>query len=356
MPRGAATPLQHKRWSQKNWALPGLVFVSAFAMSAACGSQGPDLPGGNCPDNSDDPVATATTATTGTTATTATTGAGGTTASSTAATTAASSGAGAGPAKYELPAADEIATRLHSCHKLQLSTVGTFLANRGVAIPLTNGMDTAATQVSIFGAMQTLGSIFGGSNAACEMADTANAGSGPTNDPLCPSTEVCFCNQSDKAGANNKNCLDAGGTNAPRGYCVSKPPNAGFLYFTGQDAFGVPKLDSRLSENDEHTTASALRLMDIFIQAAPQIVANIGSPIKAPACTVNGTNQPMFDASDGSCVEEAVSCLIGTPASDDHMLLCNLILQKATPNDPTDLSKKRNLAVAALLSAAHSCE
>jgi hypothetical protein len=95
--------------------------------------------------------------------------------------------------------------------------------------------------------------------------------------------------------------------------------------------------------------------MDIFIQSAPQIITNISDPLKAPACTLSGKNMPMF-ASDGSCVEESVSCLIGTPATDDHMLLCNLILQKAKPGDASDLSKKRNIAVAVLLSAAHSCQ
>ena len=32
-----------------NWALPGVVFVGAFAMSAACGSEAPDISGSDCP-------------------------------------------------------------------------------------------------------------------------------------------------------------------------------------------------------------------------------------------------------------------------------------------------------------------
>jgi hypothetical protein len=38
------------------------------------------------------------------------------------------------------------------------------------------------------------------------------------------------------------------------------------------------------------------------------------------------------------------------------MLLCNLIVQKANQADQSDVMKKRNIAVAALLSAAHSCQ
>jgi hypothetical protein len=131
--------------------------------------------------------------------------------------------------------------------------------------------------------------------------------------------------------------------------------SAGALYSGGQDAFSVPKLDSRRGEKDGHTTASAMKLFDVFVQAAPEIVANISSPQLAPACTINGQNPEMF-AADGSCIEEAVSCLIGYPATEDHMLLCNLIVDKADPGDAADVSNKRHIAVATLLSAAHSCE
>src|SRR5206468_1242486 len=126
------------------------------------------------------------------------------------------------------------------------------------------------------------------------------------------------------------------GNGGPSGYCVSKPATPMLLYITGKEALGVPKLDSRIGEKDEHTTASAVRLMDIFVQAAPQIIANIGNPLKAPACTHNGVNKPMFDLSDGSCVAQSLTCLLGEPASDDHLLLCNLIVQKANPADPAD--------------------
>ncbi len=255
---------------------------------------------------------------------------------------------------YDVPTPDEISSRLHSCHKLSYSQLGNFLRARGVAVPFGNVSDVRTTQVSVFGMTQTLGSIFGGSGASCEMAVTVANG---TNDPTCQGNEVCFCNQDDKMNQVNRSCLDVGNNSpdAADGYCVAKPATAGYLYFTGKDALGVPKLDSRLGEKDEHTTASAMRLMDIFVQSAPQIIANISDPSKAPACTLNGKNKPMF-AADGSCVEESVSCLIGIPATEDHMLLCNLLVGKANPNDTTDVMKKRNIAVSVLLSAAHSCQ
>lgn len=129
-------------------------------------------------------------------------------------------------------------------------------------------------------------------------------------------------------------------------------PFAGQLYRDAKDALGVPVFDSRLSEKDKHTTASALKLFDIFVQAAPEIITNIQNQ---PACQIGGQGHPMFD-SNGSCVEESVSCLLGYPATADHMLLCNLIVEKADPTNSTDVMKKQRIAVATLLSAAHTCE
>jgi hypothetical protein len=356
------------REKRLSWALPGIVFASAFAMSAACGSQGPgDIGSAECPKDN---------GTTGVTTTGAgTTGAGGTTTTTTTTTTSATTSTGSGMMQqaYDPPSAEEIASRLHSCHKLPFNVLATMLQRRGVAmvtVPTTPLFTTAAqantydgknTPVMSFGQSTTLGKLLGGSNAACELG-TNIAGNGPGN---CTAGEVCFCNQDDKRGGDPNNtipttCIDSinngSPVDAPDGYCVAKPATSMYLFLSGKEMWGVPKLDSRTGESDEHTTASAMRLMDIFVQAAPQIIANIGDPVKAPACTVGGVNKPMFDPADGSCNADAVSCLIGQPASDDHLLLCNLILQKANPVDQADVDKKRRLAVAALLSAAHSCE
>ena len=324
----------------------GLLFSVILVGSFACGSNSPDIGENECPDQNE--VVSSTT-TTQVSSVVVTTGAGGSI------NVSASSSTGGEPQqKFDVPSSDEIMSRLHSCHKLSYQQLGNFLRSRGASIPPGNVSDVRTTQVSILGVTQTLGSIFGGSGTSCEMAVTTANG---TNDPICPAGEVCFCNQDDKMNQVNRSCLDVGNNSpdAADGYCVSKPATAGYLYFSGKDALGVPKLDSRLGEKEEHSTASAMKLMDIFIQAAPQIIANIGDQTKAPACTLNGKNKPMF-AADGSCVEESVSCLIGTPATEDHMLLCNLLVSKADKSNLSDVIKKRNIAVAVLLSAAHSCQ
>lgn len=326
--------------------------ISIFAVFTACGTTPPEIGSSDCPQ---DEPSTATVSTVVSNSSSVT-GVGGS--SSSATTSSAGVGGMSMLPEYDTPGSDEINSRLHSCRKLSYLQLGNFLKNRGVAVPINASSDLKNTVVNVFGVNQTLSQLFGGNGAVCEMADTVANGSGSVNDPLCSQNEVCFCNQDDKQNDVNRTCLDVGNNSpdAKDGYCVSKLSTAGYLYFTGKNALGVPKLDSRLAEKDEHTTASAMKMMDIFIQSSQQIISNITDPVKAPACTLNGKNRPMFDPADGSCVEESVSCLIGQPATDDHMLLCNLIIQKAKPGDQADLNKKRSIAVAVLLSAAHSCQ
>lgn len=130
------------------------------------------------------------------------------------------------------------------------------------------------------------------------------------------------------------------------------PKTAGQLYATGGDALGIAKFDAREAEANFHTTSGATKLFDIFIQASPEIIANIQN---ADACKINGVGKPMFDATDGTCVRETLSCLMGRPATADDLILCN---QLASSHDGTqaDIDRKRQLAVAVFLSAAHTCE
>jgi len=132
-----------------------------------------------------------------------------------------------------------------------------------------------------------------------------------------------------------------------------KPPTAGELYMNGGDALGVARYDAREGETYFHTTAGATKLFDIFVQAAPEMIANIAS---APACQVNGGGFPMFSPVDGSCVEQSLTCIMGRPATSDDLILCNLMLNQANKADPADVDLKRVITVAAFLSAAHSCE
>jgi hypothetical protein len=95
------------------------------------------------------------------------------------------------------------------------------------------------------------------------------------------------------------------------------------------------------------TAAGAAKQFDIFVQAAPEIIAAMPT---LPHCQEAGVGVAMFDDA-GQCNEPAVTCLIGRPATAEHLALCNSVV--ASASDPT---KGQAIAVAALLSAAHSCE
>jgi hypothetical protein len=148
------------------------------------------------------------------------------------------------------------------------------------------------------------------------------------------------------------NFLSARGVNLAK---TSTPPSAGQLYAGAVDAMGMPKVDSRTREPSFLTTAAATKLFDIFVQAALEIIPNISDPTKAPACTLSGANSPMFDAT-GACVENSITCLIGRPATPNDVILCNLLVSQADPTNPADVARKQQIAVATMLSAAHTCE
>jgi hypothetical protein len=122
---------------------------------------------------------------------------------------------------------------------------------------------------------------------------------------------------------------------------------AGGLYTGGDQALGAPNYAARSRESIDLTTAGASRLFDIFVAAAPEIIAQM--PLRTE-CMIGGIGTEMFDPS-GACNADGISCLTGVPATPSHIELCNLTVQRAS--DP-ELGK--NMAVAVLAAAAHTCE
>lgn len=130
---------------------------------------------------------------------------------------------------------------------------------------------------------------------------------------------------------------------APQG----KPPTAGQLWKAAGPTIGAPNYATRTRELLTQTTAGATKVMDIFLMAAPEIIAAMPS---LKACQVNGQPTRMFDAMSGACTYEGVLCLTGTPASAGQVDLCNQLLKDV----PGAIGQQ--IAVAALLSAAYTCE
>lgn len=127
----------------------------------------------------------------------------------------------------------------------------------------------------------------------------------------------------------------------------SGPLSAASILAAGRGALGAADYDARVGERITWTTAGATKLFDIFIQAAPQIIANLPA---APLCQGGGANLSLFSVK-GACNRDAVTCLIGFPPSEDHLIACESLVTSAST-----IERGQQIAVAALLSAAYSCE
>jgi hypothetical protein len=123
--------------------------------------------------------------------------------------------------------------------------------------------------------------------------------------------------------------------------------SAGQIYGDADQALGVANYAARISETTDLTTASAAKLFDIFVAAAPEIIAEMPN---RPECTVAGVGARMFNDA-GQCSPDGISCLIGLPATPGHVELCNQIVNNASTPE-----QGRVIAVAALAAAAHTCE
>lgn len=124
------------------------------------------------------------------------------------------------------------------------------------------------------------------------------------------------------------------------------PPPAGELLAGGGDALGGANYASRTGEAITWTNSAATKFQDIFVMAAPEIIAALP---EAAHCQIDGVGPQMFDGD--TCNEDAISCLIGRPARAAHLAICNSLIA-----DAADKQQGKVIAVAALLSAAHTCE
>lgn len=106
-------------------------------------------------------------------------------------------------------------------------------------------------------------------------------------------------------------------------------------------ALGGPNYDGRVGEAIVGSTASASKMMDIFAMSSYDLTATgwTGS-----AC---GTAQIL--GADGKFTKDGLSCVMGKPATDQHVAIANDAITK----NPTDGAK---IAISALLSAAHLCQ
>jgi hypothetical protein len=123
--------------------------------------------------------------------------------------------------------------------------------------------------------------------------------------------------------------------------------SAGRMWRESDQALAAPNYGARQREGRELSTATASKMFDIYVQAAPEIIAAM--PTRAE-CTVAGVGTEMFNASN-QCNADGIACLLGVPATPSHLELCNLTVSRAS-----DVEKGKRIAVASLLAAGQTCE
>jgi hypothetical protein len=124
--------------------------------------------------------------------------------------------------------------------------------------------------------------------------------------------------------------------------------SAGQLYTSGGPSMGAPNFAARVRENIAVTTSGASREFDIFAAGAPEVITNV--PTLARCKDASGNAAALFDAS-GQCQASGITCILGVPATPDHVALCNQTVSSAST---TQIGQR--MAVAAMLAAAYTCE
>jgi hypothetical protein len=124
--------------------------------------------------------------------------------------------------------------------------------------------------------------------------------------------------------------------------------SAGQLYTQGGTALGGANYAARVKENLAITISGASREFDIFAAGAQEIITNV--PTLARCKDAANTPAAVFDAS-GKCQASGLTCILGVPATQAHLDLCNLTITRAsTPQIG------QRLAVAVMMAAAYTCE
>jgi len=129
-------------------------------------------------------------------------------------------------------------------------------------------------------------------------------------------------------------------TGAPPG-APSGSQSATTIYKASSAQLGAANYSGRVPEAPFASTSNMSKLFDIFAMGSYEVGATAWTGTACPNVKVLGA--------DGKFTKDGLSCLMGKPALDEHVAIANDAIAK----NPTDGAK---IAIAALLSAAHTCQ
>jgi hypothetical protein len=131
----------------------------------------------------------------------------------------------------------------------------------------------------------------------------------------------------------------------------TKANSAAVLYKGGNSALGVANYSGRVPEMIIPSTAALSKEFDIMVAAAQEISADLtAGKITTSACpttTILDTN--------GNFTSDGISCLMGKPATADHLSIANDAVTQSVAQGLTK-QQGQQIAIAAILEAAHTCE
>ncbi len=132
-----------------------------------------------------------------------------------------------------------------------------------------------------------------------------------------------------------------------RGAKLTGNTNALTIYKSSGSSLGVANYSGRAPEALLASTSALAKQFDIFVAAAPEVFAN--------AATSTGCQGVIVADASGKFTKDGISCLTGTLATDDHVTVANQAVVDAVTGGATQ-AQGVQLAIAALLEAAHTCE
>lgn len=133
---------------------------------------------------------------------------------------------------------------------------------------------------------------------------------------------------------------------ASRGVDLAAANGAGRLWREGRLALGVPNYRARISEASFPSTAAFNKMFDIYALAASEIRTNLATSEACPGVAAVGE--------DGRLTTDAVSCIIGVPATPNHVVLANFFVDDAVYADRKE--EAADLGIATLLTSHELCE
>lgn len=140
----------------------------------------------------------------------------------------------------------------------------------------------------------------------------------------------------------NMPCTDAGGTFD----CL-----AGDLYSKGNLVLGIANYPARAAESDRSTTGGIVRLDDILIAAAIEIIPDNMDGVFGATTECAGTR--LYNGN--ACDPEGMACFVGVPLTQTQLDTCNASVAEMVRTGLTATTAKR-LTLAAMAATIYLCD